>query len=41
MPETQRVLDPPALVPRSGAWRPVAAAMFVCGWGGNQFTPCC
>ncbi|WP_320774314.1 MFS transporter [Streptomyces sp. CRN 30] len=22
-----------------GAWRPVAAAMFVCGWGGNQFTP--
>ncbi|GAA2897696.1 MFS transporter [Streptomyces mexicanus] len=39
MPETQRVLDPPALVPRSGAWRPVAAAMFVCGWGGNQFTP--
>jgi MFS family permease len=22
-----------------GAWRPVAAAMFVIGWGGNQFTP--
>jgi MFS family permease len=21
------------------AWTPVAAAMFCCGWGGNQFTP--
>jgi MFS family permease len=21
------------------AWRPVGAAMFACGWGGNQFTP--
>ncbi|WP_028933363.1 MFS transporter [Pseudonocardia spinosispora] len=24
---------------RSGYWKPVAAAMFCCGWGGNQFTP--
>ncbi|MFI5658748.1 MFS transporter [Streptomyces sp. NPDC051684] len=24
---------------RPGQWRTVAAAMFVCGWGGNQFTP--
>ncbi|WAP54832.1 MFS transporter [Streptomyces sp. S465] len=39
MLETQRVVEPPATPPRSGAWRPVAAAMFVCGWGGNQFTP--
>jgi MFS family permease len=23
----------------TGAWRPAAAAVFVCGWGGNQFTP--
>jgi MFS family permease len=23
----------------AGSWRPAAAAMFVCGWGGNQFTP--
>jgi hypothetical protein len=22
-----------------GAWRAAAAAVFVCGWGGNQFTP--
>jgi MFS family permease len=22
-----------------GAWRSAAAAVFVCGWGGNQFTP--
>ncbi|MGY1638584.1 MFS transporter [Geodermatophilus sp. SYSU D00742] len=24
---------------RPGAWRAAAAAVFVCGWGGNQFTP--
>ncbi|MFD7922080.1 MFS transporter [Streptomyces sp. NPDC059740] len=24
---------------RTAAWRAVAAAMFCCGWGGNQFTP--
>lgn len=30
-------LGPGALGP--GAWRAVAAAMFACGWGGNQFTP--
>lgn len=33
---------PPALRKRSGpstAWFVAAAAMFVCGWGGNQFTP--
>ncbi|MEV0621972.1 MFS transporter [Nonomuraea sp. NPDC050404] len=30
---------PDAIVARPGAWRWVAAAMFVCGWGGNQFTP--
>jgi MFS family permease len=23
----------------SGRWKAVAAAMFCCGWGGNQFTP--
>ncbi|MEV4253284.1 MFS transporter [Spirillospora sp. NPDC049652] len=25
--------------PAASAWRPVAAAMFCCGWAGNQFTP--
>ncbi|MFC4908853.1 MFS transporter [Actinomadura gamaensis] len=25
--------------PATSAWRPVAAAMFCCGWAGNQFTP--
>ncbi|MEU1339004.1 MFS transporter [Streptomyces sp. NPDC005827] len=41
MLEPQRVVEPPAVVPapRSGSWQPVAAAMFACGWGGNQFTP--
>ncbi|POX42684.1 MFS transporter [Streptomyces sp. Ru73] len=39
MLKTQRVAESPAVEPRSGSWRPVAAAMFVCGWGGNQFTP--
>ncbi|MGV9255225.1 MFS transporter [Streptomyces sp. NPDC003697] len=39
MLETQRVVEPPAFAPRPGSWRPVAAAMFACGWGGNQFTP--
>ncbi|MFC4008216.1 MFS transporter [Nonomuraea purpurea] len=39
MLETQRVVEPTAIVAPSGAWRRVAAAMFVCGWGGNQFTP--
>ncbi|MBB4684271.1 MFS transporter [Amycolatopsis jiangsuensis] len=28
----------PATVART-AWFPAAAAVFVCGWGGNQFTP--
>ncbi|GAB3132397.1 MFS transporter [Microbispora hainanensis] len=35
-------LNPVALSPvvlSPGAWRAVAAAMFACGWGGNQFTP--
>ncbi|WP_031467409.1 MFS transporter [Sciscionella sediminilitoris] len=31
-------LDQPS-VTRTGGWIPVAAAMFCCGWGGNQFTP--
>ncbi|MEV4295406.1 MFS transporter [Microbispora rosea] len=45
MPETQRMPEPrqaalpPAVPLRPGAWRTVAAAMFACGWGGNQFTP--
>ncbi|MFI7311687.1 MFS transporter [Streptomyces hygroscopicus] len=39
MLETQGVVEPPATAPRPGSWRPVATAMFVCGWGGNQFTP--
>ncbi|WP_223853820.1 MFS transporter [Microbispora bryophytorum] len=29
----------PAQAPRPDSWRTVAAAMFACGWGGNQFTP--
>ncbi|WP_221891065.1 MFS transporter [Microbispora sp. KK1-11] len=29
----------PATTPRPDSWRTVAAAMFACGWGGNQFTP--
>ncbi|WP_020501112.1 MFS transporter [Sciscionella marina] len=31
-------LDRPP-VTKTGGWIPVAAAMFCCGWGGNQFTP--
>lgn len=34
---TRRRTRVPALAP--GAWLLVAAAMFVIGWGGNQFTP--
>ncbi|MFD7707245.1 MFS transporter [Streptomyces sp. NPDC059786] len=30
---------PASALSRPHAWRTVAAAMFVCGWGGNQFTP--
>ncbi|MEV5323008.1 MFS transporter [Nonomuraea fastidiosa] len=30
-------VKPPA--PRRSSWRVVAVAMFLCGWGGNQFTP--
>src|SRR4051812_7781964 len=29
--------DAPAI--SGGTWRVAAAAVFVCGWGGNQFTP--
>ncbi|MHC5259031.1 MFS transporter [Streptomyces sp. UC4497] len=36
---TQQPAEPAAAPVRSGQWRTVAAAMFVCGWGGNQFTP--
>ncbi|WP_433443738.1 MFS transporter [Nonomuraea sp. CA-141351] len=39
MLETQQAVPPPASAPRPDSWRTVAAAMFVCGWGGNQFTP--
>ncbi|MBB2741565.1 UNVERIFIED_ORG: MFS family permease [Microbispora rosea subsp. rosea] len=49
MPETQRMPEPrqaapspaptPAITSRPDSWRTVAAAMFACGWGGNQFTP--
>ncbi|MCF6473754.1 MFS transporter [Nonomuraea sp. MG754425] len=39
MLHTQQAATPPATVLRPNAWRIVAAAMFVCGWGGNQFTP--
>ncbi|WP_328630088.1 MFS transporter [Streptomyces sp. NBC_00356] len=36
---TQQSAEPAAAPVRSGQWTTVAAAMFVCGWGGNQFTP--
>ncbi|MGY0489549.1 MFS transporter [Streptomyces sp. WG-D5] len=36
---THRPAEPAAGPVRPGQWRTVAAAMFVCGWGGNQFTP--
>ncbi|WP_425825027.1 MFS transporter [Streptomyces fractus] len=36
---TQQPAEPAAAPVRPGQWRTVAAAMFVCGWGGNQFTP--
>ncbi|MFJ8932191.1 MFS transporter [Streptomyces sp. NPDC102364] len=36
---TQQPAEPAAAPVRSGQWMTVAAAMFVCGWGGNQFTP--
>ncbi|MCO5967419.1 MFS transporter [Actinoallomurus soli] len=36
---TRKAAHPPATASRPDAWRIVAAAMFVCGWGGNQFTP--
>ncbi|WP_218671482.1 MFS transporter [Microbispora sp. GKU 823] len=45
MPETQRMpesrqADPSPATPLTrDSWRTVAAAMFACGWGGNQFTP--
>ncbi|MFF0246713.1 MFS transporter [Streptosporangium sandarakinum] len=39
MLETQQAVPSPAAAPRSDSWRIVAAAMFACGWGGNQFTP--
>ncbi len=49
MPETQRMPEPrqaapspattPAITSQPDSWRSVAAAMFACGWGGNQFTP--
>ncbi|MEI5527352.1 MFS transporter [Streptomyces brasiliscabiei] len=39
MLEAPRVVEPPTVALSSGSWRPVAAAMFACGWGGNQFTP--
>jgi len=32
-------VESPAASMRSRSWAFVAAAMFVCGWGGNQFTP--
>ncbi|TYB55324.1 MFS transporter [Nonomuraea sp. PA05] len=35
MPHT----PPATALSRPNAWRGVAAAMFACGWGGNQFTP--
>jgi MFS family permease len=34
-----RTAVPPTTASRTGSWRIVAAAMLVCGWGGNQFTP--
>jgi MFS family permease len=39
MLETRKSGHPPAISSRTGSWRIVAVAMFVCGWGGNQFTP--
>ncbi|WP_306319573.1 MULTISPECIES: MFS transporter [unclassified Streptomyces] len=35
----QQSTEPSAAPIRPGQWKTVAAAMFVCGWGGNQFTP--
>jgi MFS family permease len=34
-----REFPPRPLEPNRARWVPVAAAMFCCGWGGNQFTP--
>ncbi|MER7503998.1 MFS transporter [Nonomuraea pusilla] len=39
MLETLPAARPPAATLRTRSWPVVAAAMFVCGWGGNQFTP--
>ncbi|MEV4461402.1 MFS transporter [Microbispora sp. NPDC049633] len=39
MPETPQAAPSPAATPAPNSWRAVAAAMFACGWGGNQFTP--
>ncbi|WP_169951081.1 MFS transporter [Microbispora sp. H11081] len=39
MPETPQACPSPAIAPPRDSWRAVAAAMFACGWGGNQFTP--
>ncbi|MGW5265154.1 MFS transporter [Microbispora sp. NPDC004025] len=39
MPETPQAAPSPATAPTPNSWRAVAAAMFACGWGGNQFTP--
>ncbi|TQS28605.1 MFS transporter [Microbispora sp. KK1-11] len=39
MPEPRQAAPLPATTPRPDSWRTVAAAMFACGWGGNQFTP--
>ncbi|MEV5751463.1 MFS transporter [Actinoallomurus sp. NPDC052308] len=39
MLETRQAARPSATARRPNSWRIVAAAMFVCGWGGNQFTP--
>nr|WP_055501501.1 MFS transporter [Nonomuraea pusilla] len=39
MLETLPAALPSAATVRSRSWPVVAAALFVCGWGGNQFTP--
>ncbi|GAA4908226.1 MFS family permease [Nonomuraea thailandensis] len=39
MLHTSQAAPVPAAGSRPNAWRGVAAAMFACGWGGNQFTP--
>ena len=36
---TRREFPPRPAAPSRARWAPVAAAMFCCGWGGNQFTP--